>query len=198
MIEFNNSCSEYPFLKFYNTYLKAERNHQKNIHVISIASYSNDSNEVNSRFVNLKIVDDKDFIFFTNYNSPKSEEFLKHNQISASLYWDSINTQIRMKANIKRVSKDYNDQYFKKRCKKKNALAIASHQSQSIESYKKVKENYYKTLAKSNLEVCPEHWGGYSFTPYYFEFWQGDEFRLNLRECFQIKNKQWIKTILQP
>ena len=56
--------------------------------------------EVNARFVNLKFVNDKNFIFFSNYNSPKSHDFREHNQITALIYWNNTNTQIKMKATI--------------------------------------------------------------------------------------------------
>ena len=50
-------------------------------------------------------VEKEDFIFFSNYESPKAEEFSNHNQISALIYWNTINTQIRMKAFIKKTTK---------------------------------------------------------------------------------------------
>ena len=72
----------------YDESLKAN---QQNIEAISISSYSDKNKEVNARYVNLKFVDDKKFIFFSNYLSPKSKEFNNHNQITALIYWNSIN-----------------------------------------------------------------------------------------------------------
>ncbi|MDB9816017.1 pyridoxamine 5'-phosphate oxidase, partial [Gammaproteobacteria bacterium] len=42
------------------------------------------------------------------------------------------------------------------------------------------------------------YWGGFSFEPYYFEFWTGQKFRLNKRESFQLESNKWQKKILQP
>ena len=42
----------------------------------------------NLRFVNLKFIDNDKFIFFTNYNSPKSLAFETHNQISGLFFWE--------------------------------------------------------------------------------------------------------------
>ena len=75
--------------------------------------------------------------------------------------------------------------------KKKNALAISSNQSKPIDSYKQVKENYNKSLKNDDLKKCPEFWGGYSFTPYYFEFWEGHESRLNKREVYEKSDDSW-------
>ena len=46
-------------------------------------------------------------LFFFNYSSPKSKDFFEsHNQITALIYWNSINVQIRMKAKIKELVKN--------------------------------------------------------------------------------------------
>ena len=198
MIEFKSLNQEIPYLILKKKYDDAVNADQKNIEAMSISSYSMKLNEVNSRFVNLKFLDNKDFIFFSNYNSPKSEDFKNHNQITALIYWNSTNTQIRLKAQIKKTSKEYNKEYFLKRSDQKNALAISSDQSKSVDSYEAVKEKYNEVLHSANLNECPEYWGGYSFTPYYFEFWEGHESRLNKREAYEKSDDSWNHLILQP
>ena len=90
MIEFNNISCDSPYMHFSAKYEEAYNADQKNIEAISISSYSKTLNEVNARYVNLKFIDNKDFIFFTNYKGPKSLEFKEHNQITALIYWNSI------------------------------------------------------------------------------------------------------------
>ena len=198
MVKFINLNQDAPYLKIKKKYDEALLKNQKNIEAISVSSYSKTLNEVNSRFVNLKFIDNNEFIFFSNYNSLKSLEFKDHNQISALIYWNSINSQIRIKAVIKKKSIDYNAAYFATRSEKKNALAISSKQSKQIDSYNQVKENYNKSLKNDDLKKCPEFWGGYSFTPYYFEFWEGHESRLNKREAYEKSDDSWKHLILQP
>ena len=198
MITFSNSNSEIPYIKLKQKYNDALNLNQKNIEAISISSYSSESKEVNSRFVNLKFIDNNNFIFFSNYNSPKSREFKEHNQITALLYWNTINTQVRLKATIKKTSNEFNQTYFANRSEQKNALAISSNQSDSIDSFESVIRNYNKSLKLDNLKECPEYWGGYSFTPYYFEFWEGSDFRLNKRVSYSLVNSKWVKAYLQP
>ena len=197
MIKFEDLIQETPYLIFKENYEKALKANQKNIEAISISSYSNEKKEVNSRYVNLKLVNERKFIFFSNYNSPKSKEFENHNQITALIYWNNTNTQIRMKAFIKKTSKEFNQDYFAKRDEKKNALAISSYQSSPIDSYEMLQKNYEICLKKNNLNECPDYWGGYSFTPYYFEFWEGHESRLNKREIYKFQNGEWIHSFLQ-
>ena len=198
MIQFNNLNQEIPYLLLKEKYDEAINAGQKNIEAISISSYNKEISEVDSRFVNLKFINNDEFIFFSNYESPKAASFNSHNQISLLVYWSSINVQIRMKAKIKKTSNDYNQKYFFNRSEEKNALAISSNQSKPIYSYSQVKENYNKSLKNDDLKKCPEFWGGYSFTPYYFEFWEGHELRLNKREVFEKIDGVWEQSFLQP
>jgi pyridoxamine 5'-phosphate oxidase len=198
MIKFINLNQEAPYMLLKAKYDEALDAGQKDIEAISISSYNKEVNEVDSRYVNLKFISNEEFIFFSNYNSPKATSFNSHIQIAALIYWPSINTQIRIKAEIKKTSNDYNQKYFFDRSKEKNALAISSNQSKPIDSYNQVIENYNKSLKNDDLTKCPMFWGGYSFTPYYFEFWEGHESRLNKREVYEKCHNSWKHLILQP
>ena len=105
---------------------------------MSVSSFNKVSNEVDSRMVNLKFIDKNEFIFFSNYESPKSIAFDSNNKISALFFWSSVNVQVRMKAKIKRTSISFNNRYFKTRNINKNALAISSNQSNIIASYDQI------------------------------------------------------------
>ena len=198
MIKFTNLSNEKPFLIFQEKYNEAVNAGQKNVEAISISSYNANKNEVDSRFVNLKFVENNQFIFFSNYNSPKSVAFKTHSQISALIYWSSINFQIRMRSFIYKTSKEYNQEYFKSRSVDKNALSISSNQSNSIASFDNVIENYNKAKEKNNLAICPDYWGGYKFIPYEIEFWSGDKYRLNQRNLYTKNKDVWSHSVLEP
>jgi pyridoxamine 5'-phosphate oxidase len=198
MIQFDNLNSEIPYQLLKEKYDEAMNAGQKGIEAISISSFNKETNEVDSRFVNLKFITNDKFIFFSNYYSHKASSFNSHNQISALLYWSSTNIQIRMKAKIKKTSNDYNQKYFFDRSEEKNALAISSNQSKPIDSFNQVKKNYNKSLKNDDLKKCPEYWGGFAFTPYYFEFWEGHESRINKREIFEKIDGVWEQSFLQP
>ena len=102
-----------------------------------------------------------------------------------------------MKANIEQTSKQYNQDYFVNRDKKKNALAIMSSQSKPIASYEALMSNYEMILKNNDLTKCPDYWGGFSFIPFYFEFWEGHNSRLNKRETYEHKNDEWVHGFLQ-
>ena len=198
MIKFNKLNQEKPYLLFKEKYDEAIDAGQKGIEAISISSYNKEIGEVDSRYVNLKFIINNEFIFFSNYDSPKASAFNSHNQIAALLYWSSINVQIRMRAQIKKTSKEFNQKYFFDRSEKKNALAISSNQSKQIDSYSQMIEIYNNSFESDNLKKCPEYWGGFSYTPYYFEFWEGHESRINKREIFEKTGDLWKHSFLQP
>ena len=199
MIKFINPSTEKPYVYFQSLYQEALANDQRGIEAISVSSYSQEMNEVEARYVNLKYIVDNEWIFFSNYNSPKAKQFESHSQVSILIFWSSINTQIRIKGFISKTSIEFSDEHFKGRSKEKNALAISSNQSQIIDSFDEVTKNFHQTLnAMTPDTVRPDFWGGFSFTPYYFEFWQGHKNRLNKRHVFEQQDDQWIERLLQP
>jgi len=198
MINFINFSKEQPLRVLKQHYENALLNKQILPEAMVISSYDKNKGEVDSRFVNLKIIDNSNFIFFSNYGSPKAKQFDSHQQVSTLLFWQTINIQIRMKAKIKKTSSEYNQKYFLDRSNEKNALAISSTQSKIIDSFDMVQENFKKSLKNDDLKECPKYWGGYSFSPYEIEFWEGNEFRLNKRSLYRKDNTTWNHFILEP
>tara|TARA_B100000900_G_C20379143_1_gene633776 strand:+ start:143 stop:742 length:600 start_codon:yes stop_codon:yes gene_type:complete len=199
MIKFINLSEERPYREFRKSYKEAVDKKQSAIEAVSISSYNNELNEVESRFVNLKYVVKDEWIFFSNYNSAKSKSFMLHPQISAVFYWKKINTQIRIKAKIYKTSEEFSDKHFASRSIEKNALAISSNQSRPAKSFDDIKAKYLETLDNKNLlQTRPTYWGGFSFKPYSFEFWKGNDFRLNKRSLFQKNKDSWDYYLLEP
>ena len=93
----------------------------------------------------------------------------------------------------------FSDEYFYNRSRKKNALAIISRQSKKLDSYNNFVDKYNKTLERNkDLDKRPDYWGGFSFRPNYFEFWEGHKNRLNKREVYNLENGLWERDYLQP
>ena len=72
MINFLNSSHEKPYILFQSLYQKAIENGQKGVEAISVSSYNEPLKEVEARYVNLKYIDNNEWIFFSNYLSPKA------------------------------------------------------------------------------------------------------------------------------
>tara|TARA_B100000401_G_scaffold437637_1_gene383720 strand:- start:1277 stop:1882 length:606 start_codon:yes stop_codon:yes gene_type:complete len=201
MIIFDNLPSEKPYKEFSNFYNKAKSLGQTQIEAMVISSYNSSKKQVDSRYVNLKYIIGEEWIFFSNYNSKKASDFSSNKFISALFFWQSINLQVRIKGEVFKTSEDFSDKHFSVRELDKNVLAISSRQSQKIESYEMVKENFNKTLDDaSSIKSRPSYWGGFSFKPFEFEFWQGNESRLNKRESYSFDRvkESWNYSILEP
>ena len=199
MIEFKNINKSEPYLKFIEFYNKAYSSGQQSIEAISISTYDALAGEVNSRFVNLKYIINEDWIFFSNYESPKAYEINSHDQIAALFYWSKVDVQIRIKAKVTKSNNKISDEHYTKRSFEKNALAFSSNQSQEIGTYEEVLDKYKNVLKDQSVyKERPKYWGGFSFKPYSFEFWQGHKSRLNKRDLYKIVNGEWHHKVLQP
>ena len=199
MISFSNICKDEPYLIFESLYKKALEKKQTAPEAASVSSFNPNTNEVESRFVNIKYLNDKKFIFFSNYRSLKANNFDKHNQISLLFYWNKIHAQIRIKGKISRSDVRFSDKHYQQRSLEKNALAHSSDQSTIVNSYESVVKNYNKTLKLGNaISSRPEYWGGFDIFPYHFEFWEGNKNRLNKRTVYKFENSKWKKYFLSP
>jgi pyridoxamine 5'-phosphate oxidase len=197
MIKFINVDSSAPYKKFISFYNEAI-DHEKYIDAICISSFNKSLDRVESRFVNLKYIIRDEWIFFTNYKSPKANDFESHNQISAVFFWPSTYSQIRIRAKIAKTSCDFSDKHFMQREPAKNKIAVISEQSKKIESYDALISKLDNLNSNYDLSKRPNYWGGYSFKPYYFEFWEGHESRINKRKIFEKIDGVWEQSFLQP
>ena len=111
MIKIIEAIKEEPYEIFYSFYKKALAQNQKNIEAIAISSFDAEK-RIKFKICQFEVHKRDKWIFFTNYNSPKAKEFSQNNLISALLYWSIINTQIRIKAKIKRTSNEFNQIIF--------------------------------------------------------------------------------------
>lgn len=200
MIELNRSEQSAPYIKFYSLYDKCINQNQNHPEAIAISTYDQPNQQTDIRYVNLKYIMGDKWIFFTNYNSAKAQQIETHKKISAAIYWDKINIQIRLKGIIEKTSESFSDSHFFKRVDEKNCIAVSSRQSEPISSYNKVVENYKIALTNKDgiLKKRPSYWGGYSLIPEVIEFWKGHNSRINERELYVKKNDSWDCKILQP
>tara|TARA_B100000029_G_scaffold514538_1_gene617795 strand:- start:3332 stop:3928 length:597 start_codon:yes stop_codon:yes gene_type:complete len=198
MLTISNLPDTQPYKLFQENYLAAEQAGQSLPYAFAISSYNPSTNQVDSRFVNLKFIDGEDWIFFTNYHSPKAQAFKLHDQVAVLFNWFSTQTQIRIQAKICMLDAKKSDEHFSSRIKEKNAVAIFSQQSQPAKSYEDLEARYQQTLDYDNLFHRPDHWGGYVFKPFYFEFWTANNTRLNHRHAFELIDGNWQGSILEP
>ena len=140
-----------------------------------------------ARMVLLKQADDDGLVFYTNYNSRKARELEQNPWAALVLYWVQLDRQIRVEGKVERISAEESDAYFNTRPRESQLGAIASPQSEAIES-RDVLETRYKELEEEYRDrdvERPKHWGGYRLTPERIEFWQNREGRLHDRILYE-------------
>ena len=85
MIDLSNISKDLPHARFLEEYKRAIELDQANIEAVCISSVDS-QNKPHSRYVNLKFVNDNEWIFFSNYESPKSLQFENNNSIAALFF----------------------------------------------------------------------------------------------------------------
>ena len=152
-----------------------------------------------SRMVLLKEFDERGFVFYTNYDSPKSRD-LEENPYGALLfYWASLERQIRITGPTKRVSRPESEAYFRTRPLDSRLGAWASDQSTVIPNRSVLESRMKEVTAKyENKEVPLPNWGGYRLAPDSFEFWRSRPSRLHDRLRYRMVGGEWIIERLAP
>jgi len=153
------------------------------------------------RTVLLKGVDDRGFIFYTNYESRKAREMEATGRASLLFFWRSVERQVRIDGTVERVSPVESDAYFETRPLDSRLSVYASRQSEAIES-REVLEEAFERVKRAYGDggvPRPEWWGGYRVVPDEFEFWQGRESRLHDRlRYLKGANGAWRRERLAP
>ena len=170
-----------PIKLFNNWFEEAKSREIRDPNAMQLATVSKDGMP-SVRTVLLKDIIDGNFVFYTNYESRKSEEIFQTGKGAICFYWKSLNRQVRLVGTIKKVDKETSDLYFSQRSKGSRVGAWASMQSRPLDSRKTLINRVKDYEKKFEIDIPrPKHWGGFALSPIEFEFWQDGEFRLHDR-----------------
>ena len=86
MILFSKNIESEPQKKMLSLYQKARESNQKNIEAASLSTISSE-NTPHCRFINIKYVNENEFIFFSNYNSPKACDINYNPRVALTFFW---------------------------------------------------------------------------------------------------------------
>lgn len=155
-----------------------------------------------ARTVLLKGLDDRGLAFYTNLRSRKGRELEQNPRASAVLLWLALRRQVRVDGSVEEVGAEEADAYFGSRPHGSRLAALASPQSELIESREALEREYSAVEARHPGQAPverPQWWGGRRLVPASVEFWQGRENRLHDRLRYRREGSgAWVVERLAP
>jgi pyridoxamine 5'-phosphate oxidase len=152
------------------------------------------------RIVLVRQVDERGFVFHTNFNSRKGRELVTNPHAALCFYWPTLDEQIRAEGSVERLGGEESDAYFVTRPRGSQLGAWASDQSARLES-RETLEARYRDIEKRFEGVPvprPPFWGGFRLRPARVEFWYGRPDRLHDRVLYVRDGDGWRIERLYP
>ncbi len=152
------------------------------------------------RMVLLKGVDERGFVFYTNFQSRKGEQLLAHPKAAALFHWKSLRRQVRVEGAVTQVSDEEADAYFASRPRDSQIGAWASDQSRPLAGRFELEKRVATFAAKFGIGKVPRppHWSGFRIAPERIEFWRDGKFRLHDRLQYHSEGTGWRTERLYP
>ena len=187
-----------PITEFLNARERAE-SRQVDTAPVALATADSSGNP-SVRMVLLRGVDERGFVFHTNYNSRKARELDANPRASLCVHWHSLEEQIRIDGRVERLGAAESDAYFASRPRGSQLGAWASNQSAPLASRETLEQEYRAIERRFDGKAVPRppFWGGYRLIPDQIEFWFGRPDRLHDRLLYVREGTGWKIERLYP
>jgi len=135
------------------------------------------------RVVLLKGVDQRGFIFYTNYDSRKGRELEENPQAALVFYWSNLERQVCIAGTVSKLPAAESEAYHNSRPRGSRIGAWASEQSSVVRDRAELETHWsdFEARYPGSDVPKPPNWGGYVLAPARVEFWQGRPNRLHDR-----------------
>lgn len=153
-----------------------------------------------ARMMLLKAVDQRGFVFYTNYGSRKGAELAANPRAALVFHWAVLQRQVRVEGPVERLSEAESSAYFRTRARGSRIGAWASRQSAPLPSRAELDQRVREcTVRFAGQDVpLPPFWGGFRLAPQLIEFWQGRANRLHDRVRYTREPAGWSVMRLYP
>jgi len=153
-----------------------------------------------ARIVLLKSLDERGFVFYTNYESHKGQDLAENPQAALVFLWTVLERQVRLEGQVEKIAAAETDAYFQSRPLESRLGAWTSDQSRVISDRDVLEQRFAELKATYADEKVPRppHWGGYRVMPHQIEFWQGRTSRLHDRLRYRLEQGNWLVERLAP
>ena len=192
-------ASQEPILRTHDWIQEAKDKEAGLPHALNLSSVSPEG-QPSSRMVLLKRLSDEGLVFFTDYDGKKGQEIVNNNKAAINFWWAKTDKQIRIQGVCAKVSNKESDDYFHSRPRGSQISALASKQSETLESYEGLLEKAKQIESDNEGKDIkrPDRWGGFVLKPNLFEFWTNQKNRLHKRELFTLNEESWEKSLISP
>ncbi|HZR18548.1 MAG TPA: pyridoxamine 5'-phosphate oxidase [Verrucomicrobiae bacterium] len=187
-------------IRLYKTIFMIRGVEQLDLNAMTLAT-ADRQGRPSARIVLLKGLDQRGFIFFTNYNSRKGHELKENPEAALVFYWPEQERQVCVAGRVNKVPQAESEAYFRTRPRGSRIAAWASDQSEVMKDRVALEARWKQFEDRYPGEdiPCPPYWGGYVLDPMRLEFWQGRPNRLHDRFRYSRKpDRTWLIERLSP
>jgi pyridoxamine 5'-phosphate oxidase len=188
-----------PVEQFRTWFAAAEAAGLEDVNGMTLATVGADGRP-HARIVLLKEVDERGFVFYTNYDSDKGRDLAAVPRAALCFWWQPLHRQVRVEGAVERVADAESDAYFHVRPRGSRLGAIASPQSRPLPDRREL-EARIAALEEQYAGIDPPrpaHWGGFRVVPDRVEFWQGQRSRLHDRVVYLRDGGGWRRERIAP
>lgn len=167
---------------------------------MAVASVAADGSPSN-RIVLLRGLDDRGFVFYTNYEGRKGSELHNGNRAAIVIHWMGLGCQVRAEGVVEHVSAEESDSYFAARPRGHQIGAWVSPQSAVISDRVFLEARLLEIEQRfEGMDSIPrpEYWGGIRLIPSVVELWGNRTDRLHDRLRFTRDHNGWLRERLAP
>ena len=187
------------FIRLYKSLLLIMGAEPMDVNAMTLATVDAEGRP-SARIVLLKGVDERGFVFYTNYGSRKGRELAANPNAALVFYWADQERQVCVAGEVAKVSAAESEAYFNSRPRGSRIAAWASTQSETVPDRAYLEKQWAKREAEFPGEKVPlpDYWGGFRLVPSRIEFWQGRPNRLHDRFRYTRQAATWTIARLSP